>query len=247
MAVVLLLIGCSSNSPEQSGDLQSDYYPLIVIQFLLTEESADLPWAISSEEHRISASMMLPEDGDISRAGRQLVQEAVNSAMLVALVSDSCPVYQTGADHIQIWIDSTGNIQTLPAELITEIPGSAWLDNAARQDILLQLFDTYKPDLILMDFRITDVSSVLQIAEYWTRQEILSRYIIVLYSFPSNARGWCVLAGEKINGTAPNGLSLDGLFSTIRLLAGLKWEDRLPEHVPALSILEDVEDIWSHQ
>ncbi len=248
-ALILLLItaGCGRDvEPYDNGD--SDYSPIVIIQFRNTEISSSLPWDISADRDNVSAAVFLPDDDPVNPESSSLVQEAIESEMLLALVSDSCLNYRISMDHIQIWMDSSGSVRTLPEELLDVISGSKSLNNTGRQDILLQLFWMYKPDFIIMDFRIPDASSVLQIAEYWIAPDILSHYTVVLFSFPENpgSRGWCVFAGKRINGSTPYGLTRYGLFSTIRLLAGLRWGDDLPDNVPALSILEDTHGIWNH-
>jgi len=251
-AIVFLLIiaGCRQDN-EQSYTGDSAYSPVLVIQFIGTGTSPSLPWDISPGRDDVSASMLFPGVTDVKAESNRLIQEALDNEMLLALVSDSCKNYSVlSSDHIQIWVDSTGNVKALPQELMNEISGSAWLENTTRQDMLLQLFDTYKPDVIMMYYRIIDISTVLQIAEYWTAPDIVSRYTVVLFSVPDNqvySRGWCVLAGERINGTVPYGLTESGLFATARLLAGLEWENDLPEIIPAFSILEDTEGIWNHK
>lgn len=246
--LLLLITGCRRDvEPHDNGD--SNYSPIIVIQFRGTGISSSLPWDISSNHDNVSASILLPDNNETFQQNRRLVHEAIENNMLVALVSDSCLSYQISGDHIQIWLDSSGTARSLPEKLLDEIPGSAWLDNTSRQDILLGLFNMYKPDLILMDFRIPDVSSVLRMTEYWTSQDILSRYVVVMFWLPEcpDVRGWCAFAGEGINGNTLYGLTESGLFSTIRLLAGLRWVDALPEVIPAISILEDTDDIWRFQ
>ncbi len=249
-ALILLIIitGCGRNT--EPPDLsEPDYSPILIIQFRETEVSSSLPWDISSGRDDVSAAVLLPARDPVFPESNRLVTEALENDMLIALISDSTLNYLISRDHIQIWIDSSGSVRALPEELLDEISCSVWMDNTNRQDVLLQLFDMYKPDFIMMDFRIPDASSVLQIAQYWTAPEILSRYMVILFSFPEDpeVRGWGAFAGEGINGSTPYGLTEYGLFSTIRLLAGLKWVDGLPDNIPALSILEDTGDIWSHQ
>lgn len=251
VALVLLLIiaGCRSDEEPNVSD-DSDYSPIIIIQFRETGVSPHLPWDISSNRDNVSASMLFSDNNAyLFMENTRLVNEAIENDMLVALVSDSCLNYQISSDNIQIWLDSSGTTQSLPVKLLDDIPGSAWLDNYSRQEILLGLFDMYKPDFILMDFRISDVSSVLRMADYWTSPDVLSRYMVIMFclSEDPDARGWCVFAGEEINGSSPFGLTENGLFSTIRLLAGLRWVDVLPDIIPAISILEDTDDIWSYQ
>ena len=245
---LLLIAGCKRDvEPSDSGNL--DYSPIIIIQFHETEVSSSLPWDISSSRENVSASMLHPDDNLSIPGNSQFVFEAIENNMLVALISDSCLDYQISGDHIQIWVDSSGTIRSQPDKLLDESLGSTWLDNTSRQDILLGLFDMYKPDMILIEYRIPNASSVLQIAEYWTAPDVLSRYMVIMFHISQNpdARGWCAFAGERINGSTPYGLTESGLFSTIRLLAGLKWVDVLPDIIPAISILEDTDDIWNNQ
>jgi len=246
LIVLLLIAGCKRDAePPDSGN--SDYSPFIIIQFRDTEISSSLPWDISSGRENVSVSMLFPDNNVTYPGSRQLLHEAIENDMLVAIISDSCLDYQISGDHIQIWLDSSGTISSQPEELLDENLGAEWLDNTSRQDILLGLFDMYKPDLILMDYRIPDASSVLQIAEYWTVPDVLSRYMVVMFQLPRDPdiRGWCAFAGERINGNTPYGLTESGLFSTIRLLADLEWMDVLPDIIPAISILKDTDEIWS--
>lgn len=250
--VLLLIIAGCGGKVEISDNADSDYSPIVIIQFRDIGISPRLPWDISSGRNNVSASMLIP-DTRSPRArfprNNQLVIEALENDLLVALISDSCLDYEINRDHIRIWVDSSGNVRSQPKELLDGISGTAWLNNTNRQDVLLELFDMYKPDLILMVFRIPDLLSVLRISEYWTTPDILSRYRIVLFSISEDPdiRGWCVFAGEGINGSTPSGITGGGLFSTIRLLAGLRWTDDLPGNVPALSIFEDTDDIWGYQ
>ncbi len=245
---LLLIAGCKRNA-EPYDNSDSDYSPIIIIQFRETGISSSLPWDISSNRDNVSVSMLFPDNNTTFLENSRLVHEAIENDMLVALVSDSSLNYRISRDHIQIWLDSSGTARSQPVKLLDEIHGSAWLDNPNRQDILLGLFDMYKPDFILMDFRIPDASSVLQMAEYWTAPDILSRYMVIMFWLPEvpDVRGWCAFAGEGINGSTPYGLTESGLFSTIRLLAGLRWVDVLPDIIPAISILENTDDIWINQ
>lgn len=251
LVLPLIIAGCGGNS-EQPDNIDSDYSPVVIIQFMDTRISSSLPWDISSVGSSVSASILIPDTPNHrndDRGNSQLVSKALENDLLVALVSDSCFDYEINADHIRIWVDSSGNVRSHPEKLLDEITGTAFLNNSNRQDILLGLFDMYKPDFVLMVFRIPDVSSVLRISKYWTAPDILSRYRIVLFSIPENpdTRGWCAFAGKGINGSIPRGITRGGLFSTIELLAGLRWADNLPDDAPALSIFENTDDIWSNQ
>jgi len=250
MALLLLLIaaGCEQDG-EPSDTGHSDYSPVIIIQFKHVRSSSDLPWKISSDRADVSASMLFPDDNSETPRISYLVNEALEKDMLLTLVSDSCLISETGEDNMQIWVDSSGIVRTQPKDIITEIPGTDWLDYPGHQEILLRLFDMYKPDLIFMTFRIRDISSVLQLAEYWTAPEILTRYSVVMFSFSENgnSRGWCVFAGKEINGNIPRGLTENGLFTTIKLLTELGWIDDMPEYIPALSILKNTDNIWRNQ
>lgn len=249
-ALMFLLIaaGCRSDA-EQSYNRDFVYSPMIIIHFRETEISSSLPWDISSDRSDVSASMILSGNVEIITENNRLIREALENNMLLAIVSDSCITHPiTNRDHIQIWTDSTGSVKALPEEILDEIPNSEWLSNSRRHYILLQLFDNYKPDLILMDFRIPDASAALRTAQYWTTADILSLYTVVLFRLSDrpDERGWCAFAGKRINGSTPRGLTEEGLFSTIRLLAGIRWEDDLPDFIPAISILKDTENIWNH-
>lgn len=251
LVLPLIIAGCGGNS-DQPDNIDSDYSPIVIIQFMDTRISSSLPWDISSVSNNVSASILIPDTPnhrENDRRNNQLVSKALENDLLLALVSDSCFDYEVNADHIRIWVDSSGNVRSHPEELLDKITVTAFLNTSNRQNALLGLFDIYKPDFILMVFRIPDVSSVLRISKYWTAPDILSRYRIVLFSIPENpdTRGWCVFAGKGINGSIPRGITRGGLFSTIELFAGLRWTDNLPDDIPALSIFENTNDIWSNQ
>ena len=248
MTLILLLLstGCIRDN-EQCDSGITEYSPVIIIQFRETDVSSSLPWDISEDHANVSASMLHPDNNPAFTMTSGLIREAIENDMFVALISDSCLNYQIGDDHIQIWFDSSGTVRSLPEQLLDENLDPGWLNNISHQDILLRLLDTYKPDLTLMDYRIPDVSSALRMAEYWTTPDVLSRYMVIVFWLPedSGSRGWCVFAGEGINGSTPYGLTENGLFATIRLLAGLQWVDVLPDIIPAISILEDTDVIWT--
>ncbi len=245
MALLFLLItaGCQHDIEPSDTDL-SDYSPIIIIHFTHAGPSSDLPWKISSDRSDLSASMLFQDMDSKTPMISYLVNEALEKDMLITLVSDSCLVYEISEDNMQIWMDSSGTVRTQPDDLITEIPATNWLDHPGHQEILLRLFDMYKPDLVFMTFRIRNTSLVLKLAKYWTAPDILTRYSVVMFSFSENSRGWCVFAGEEINGNTPRGLTENGLFATIKLLTELGWMDDLPENIPALSILKNTDDIW---
>jgi len=223
---LLILSGCGDENGS-SDAVSSEYSPLIVINFLHTGVSPRLPWNISPDRDKLSACMLYDGLDGILLECNRLVRDAIDSGLLVAVISDSLTGYEISRDHMQIWVDSSGCVRALPEELLEEIPDSEWMDKISRHDILLQLFDTFKPDFIMMNFRDADVTSVLQISDFWTSQDVLTRYSVVIFSFPEDRRfrGWCVLGGDMINGTTPFGLTGYGLLSTVRLLAGLDWID----------------------
>ena len=248
LMLLLLTTGCKREIEQRDSD-STEYSPVIIIQFRETLISSTLPWDISMDHDNVSASVLHPDNNPAFTETSQLVREAIENDMLVALISDSCLNYRIGEDHIQIWSDSSGIVRSLPEELLDKDLTPLWLKNISHQDILLQLLDTYKPDLILMDYRIPDVSSVLGMAEYWTAPDVLSRYLVIMFWLPedSDSRGWCIFAGKGINGSTPYGLTENGLFATIRLFAGLEWIHVLPDIIPAISILEDTDAIWAAQ
>jgi len=249
-ALLLLIVisGCRTSS-EQVSDPDISYSPLLIIQFLEVETSPDLPWSVSSEYDNVSASMLHPDDGNETLDNSSIISEALQKGLLLALVNDSCRTYGIGSEHIQIWMDSIGMVNSYPGDLLPELQDTSWLVNADSQSILLELFDMYKPDIILMAFRIPEVSATLQMAEYWTTPDVLSRYRVIMFhlALEPDSRGWCVIAGDGINGSSPRGLTVSGMFSTIKLLSGLCWIDDLPENVPAFSVLDDTDESWRDQ
>lgn len=247
LLISLLIISACQHDNEPIDNEDIIYSPIIIIQFRETGISPALPRDISSNRDNVSACVLIPDTCSDSGDMRELVIDALENDMFVALLSDSCLNFDTEKDHIRIWADSTGSVRTHPEELQDSINFTKWLKHTDQQDILLGLLDMYKPDLTHIVLRIGDVSSVLHIAEFWTTPDILSRYTVVMFCLPEycNGRGWCAFAGEQINGSTPHGLTAGGLFSTIRILAGLLWEDTLPSVIPAISILKNTDDIWS--
>ncbi|MCK4505414.1 MAG: hypothetical protein KAW14_07350 [Candidatus Aegiribacteria sp.] len=237
----IFIIGCKDDEPLVDMTSELKYSPTIIVNFGELAPSPDLPWTITERGEHISGAMLMPEEPETIRSTeKELIQEAVENDMLLAVISDRYFSYDLNQDHIQIWTDKTGNTISIPSGLAEEFEDSSWKNPLEKQRILFNLMNLYKPDLIFINLAYSKVTSVLQIADYWTDPEILSHCTVILYSLPDTDeyRGWAVIAGEQINGTTPWGLTANGVFATIRLLAGLQWENNIPESVPALSIIE---------
>lgn len=236
-----LIIGCKDSEPLVDMTSEPEYSPIVILNFRNLAPSPDLPWTIALRGDHISGAMLMQEEpGIIQSIEMELILEAVENDMLLSVISDMYLHYDLNQDHIQIWTDKTGNTVSIPSGLIEEYEDSLWTNPLEQQKIFLRLINLYKPDLTFINLEYSKITTVLQIANYWTDSEILSRHTVILYSLPATAeyRGWVVFAGEQINGTTPFGLTASGMFSTIRLLAGLQWENNIPESIPALSILE---------
>lgn len=238
-----IISGCDNGNPLMNFPHKQEYSPVIIFHFrdLRPSPSPDLPWNICDMGEHISGAVLLPETLETNLFSEtRLIQEAIDNGMLLALVNDSCFNQDLSRDHIQICIDSAGNAASMPEGLLLEKEKLSWGNPVDKQILLTRLFNVYKPDFILIRQKYLKISTVLQIARYWTTPEILSRYTVIMYSIPSTSdyRGWAVFAGQKINGVTPYGLTAGGMFSTIRLLAGFQWEEHIPEYIPALSILE---------
>lgn len=237
----VFIIGCKNDDPLVNVTTELKYSPIIIVNFGELTPSPDLPWIITEGGEHISGAMLMPEELEtILSTEQELIQEAVENDMLLAVISDRYFSHDLSRDHIQIWTDKTGNTVSIPSVLAEEFDDSLWKNPLEKQKILLDLLNLYKPDLILINPVCSKVTTVLQIADYWTDPEILSHFTVILYSLSdtNEYRGWAVIAGEQINGTTPLGLTASGMFTTIKLLAGLQWENSIPESIPALSILE---------
>ena len=237
----IFIIGCKNDEPLVDVTSELEYSPIVIVNFRELAPSPDLPWIITEKGEHISGAMLMPEEPETIRsAEQQLIKEALEYNMLLAVISDRYSSYDLNQDHIQIWTDKTGNTISIPSGLTEEFEDSLWKNPLEKQRILFSLIDLYKPDLIFINPVYSKVTTVLQIADYWTDPEILSHFTVILYSIPDTDeyRGWAVIAGEQINGTTPFGLTASGMFTTIRLLADLQWENSIPESVPALSIIE---------
>ncbi|MBN2586356.1 MAG: hypothetical protein JXR55_03605, partial [Candidatus Fermentibacteraceae bacterium] len=216
-----LISGCGSgNGPGTASSLE--YSPIIIIAFRGMEATAGIPWDIAAGRGRISAAALI--HGDVEPGGyAPLLEEAVERGMLVALVSDTIPDLSLGDDDMRIWSDSSGGLHTSPEELLSQLPGSMALDSVKYHQLLLDLWDVYKPDLVMMDMCTQDPSDVMELAGFWTSPEVLSKYRVVIYSLSDDPprRGWFILAGSGINGATPYGVTESGFFTTVRLLMGL--------------------------
>ncbi len=238
---VFFIIGCNDDELHVNVTAELEYSPILVVNFRELAPSPDLPWTITERSEHISGAILMPEELEAIRLTEQkLIQEAVENDMLLAVISNRYLSYDLSRDHIQIWTDKTGNTVSIPSVLAEEFEDSLWKNPLEKQRILSDLINLYKPDLIFINLVYSKVTTVLQIADYWTDPEMLSHFTVILYSLPETDeyRGWAVVAGEQINGTTPFGLTATGMFATIRLLAGLEWENSIPENIPALSIIE---------
>lgn len=236
-----LIIGCNDNEPPVDTASEQEYTPIVILNFRNQAPSPDLPWSITERGNHISGAMLMMEESETTQSEEELlILEATENDMLLCVISDMYLYYDLDQDHIQIWIDSTGKTVSIPQGLIEEFEDSLWTNPLEKQEILLRLISVYKPDITFINLEYSSITTVLQIADFWTDSEILSQYTVILYTLPATPdyRGWAVIAGEQINGITPSGLTAGGMFSTIRLLAGLQWENNIPRNIPALSILE---------
>ncbi len=242
---ISLIAGCGSSiGPRNPSSFE--YSPFIIIAFRGMETTAEIPWDIAGGRGRISAAALIR--GEVEPGGYEpLLEEAMDRGMLVALVSDTIPGLSLGGDDMRIWTDSSGGLHSSPEELLSQTPESMVLDSVKYHQLLLNLWDVYKPDLVMMDMGTHYPSEVMELAGFWTSPDVLSRYRVAVYSLSDEppGRGWCILAGSGINGTTPYGVTESGFFTTVRLLIGLDWQSDLPRSVPVLSILEDPGEIWT--
>lgn len=243
---IILVIATGCGRAEESTESASPVLPpILIVQFRGTEESPDLPWEISRGRSDVSSSMLIESVMKLPAYG-PIIQEALNMEMLVAIVSDSIPDLSPGRDGMSIWTDSSGAVQSLPGELMESLPDSMELDVTKNHLLLLELWEAYRPDIILMDISVPDPARVLELAKFWTSPGVLSNHRVVLYSLSRShcGRGWFAVAGNGINGSTPRGVTKTGLFATVRMLAGLDWFSGLPGSIPTLSVLEDPNVIW---
>ncbi|MFO8183467.1 MAG: hypothetical protein R6U39_04775 [Candidatus Aegiribacteria sp.] len=241
-----LIITAGCGRAEQSAESASPALPpLLIIQFRNTEESPDLPWGISRGRSDVSSSMLIGPAVKPPAYG-PVIRETLDMGMLLAMVSDSITDLAPGSDGILIRTDDSGAVRALPGELMESLPDSMELDVTKNHQLLLELWEFYRPDMILIDISVPDPARVLELAEFWTSPGVLSSYRVVLYSLSRShcGRGWFAAAGRGICGSTPRGVTETGLFATVRMLAGLDWFSGLPRSVPAMSIMEDPDEVW---
>lgn len=241
---LLIVLGCGSD-PAVTGRQGSDYRPVVIMSFRESGISPEIPWDISSGRNDVSSAALI-STGAEGPDRWQILDESLERGLLVALVSDTVPASDLGPDNMMIWTSEGDSVITSPSELMLELPARMDLDSVKNHGLILQLCDTYKPDIVMMDLAARNPGNLMRLAEFWTSPRVLSRYLLVMYSLSVEAdeRGWCVIAGSGINGSTPYGLTESGLFSTVKLLCGLDWTGDLPASVPAISVLEDPDGIW---
>lgn len=242
---LLLLSGCGGEGALHEVGGPPVMVPLVAVSFRQMPSSADIPWALGRGRGDLSAAVLL--DGEPDPGGWMAVlEEARSSGLLVALVSDRDPGLEIGGDDILVRTDSLGRVHTLPPELAAQLPPTMALDSAKYHGLILDLCDMYRPDIVFLDVSPGNEELLAGIAARWTSPEVLSSYRVVMFSVAEGTgrRGWCAMAGRGINGDIPPGVTVSGLFSTVRLLAGLDWVSRLPGGVPAAAILEDPDTAW---
>lgn len=219
--------------------------PLTVVSFRNSPSSRALPWDLRRGRGDLSAAVLVEGEPD-PEGVPELIEEARSSGLLVALVSDRDTGIRLGSDDILIWTDSVRNVHAVPEELSMQLPSTMALDSVKYHGLIFDICEMYRPDLVVLDIEAENEDLLLEIAAHWTSPEVLISCRVVLFSIAENSdrRGWFAMAGNGINGRIPMGVTVSGLFSTIRLLAGLDWIARLPESVPALAVLEDPVRIW---
>lgn len=241
---IALVAGCGGGGGPEGGP-ETSGNPLLMFSLRDMETTAEIPWEIAQGHGRISMASMLRE-GEETEGYPRILREAMDNGMLIALVSDTVPRQTLGGDDMVIWTDQAGRVRTVPEELLGQLPDTVVLDSVKNHQLILDLLNVYKPDLVMIDMGVRNTSLAIELARFWISPDVLARYRVVIYSLSSGpgVRGWCLFAGDNISGVTPYGVTEANLFTTLRLMAGLDWQADLPGSVPVISVLEDPSDIW---
>lgn len=246
--LLFLSIAACCAAPGDSGEPMPSrrYNPVVLVVLKNVGASAELPSSIDDNKDDVSVAVLLdtPADGTVV----SLMKDAMDAGRLVAYMGTGAPPVEPGNDDLTLWKDSLEGLHASPAEMASAFPVDFSFRNVSTQNIVMDICDLYKPDLVFIVLEGCDSTAAREIAAFWTGPDVLSTYdVIICTTSVPPTRGWCVIAGRNINGTTPQGVTSENLMSTARVFLGLDWTDGLPENIPVLSVLEDPDVIWSRK
>ncbi len=222
-----------------------EYTPVVLIVFTDVEPVPELPMDIPGE--CLSRAVLVPAtDGSEIDMPAALLNSAIDDNLLLCLVNCAELSDSLHRDNIMITSGVLTTVSSSPPEVLDGLNIDTWNQPTARNIIVRDIMDKYRPDLLISIENGLSAEQINELASVWFDSELTNLLSVVFYSPPVKniSRGWAVLGGPSINGTAPVGLSAGNLLATIRLLSGIPWNDSIPDMIPAVRILNVSDNIF---
>ena len=240
--LILSLWGCGQ---EDSPIATPDRQPVVLLVLRDLPPSPGFPPLFAEERDDVSAGMLIDDGTSADLLLDTLMAEAVEAGLLAAAITDGAEPITLPPDHISLWRETGGGLSSVPEEIASDFDDSTAFGSMDFHRTLHHLQTLYKPDLMVINLSMAEPSSALSAAQLWASPSWLREFtLVVTRPADDQARGWCLLAGNRINGTVPRGLTEAGLYTTVRILAGMDWLHRIPEAIPAVSVIGDGDIVW---
>lgn len=143
--------------------------------------------------------------------------------------------------HLFIGLDSSyRTVSVIPEDLYDEMPVQAPSPDSSGQDALLSLVRKYRPDVFFMSVNRPSDPGLEEVMGFWRERALADDLRFIAFSLPTrNSRGWCAMAWRDIETGYVPGLTHEGFWKTVAILAGITWDSSISTGVPAASVLRE--------
>ncbi len=223
-AALAACLACGDDSGRGRADFPLRDQPLLVAELGGLDPDIALPRSLTLRAEEVARARLSPTGypADTMRLAESLALDAVAGNYLCMLVDVHLPAVTVHAEARSNIILRTldSGVAVRPAELSAEMQAGTWGSWLGRQETLAGLMDKYQPDVVIMRLHPSSAGQVQELLRAWSGRDL----DMAVYSPPrpgEHYRGWAVLKGPSFSGGRMDGLTMRGLYSTLRAVLGV--------------------------
>jgi len=244
-ALMAACLACGGGSEEGGRAFPLRQNPLLVAELRGMDPDISLPRSLALRGQGVAHARLSPTGfpADTVELAREIAADAVGENYLCLLVDVSPPeeaVPGEGRNNISLLTHDSG-VTVRPAEISPEVDRREWASWQGRQSTVASLMAKYQPDVVIMRLSPRSAARAGELMQTWEG----SGLDLVIYSPPrpeEEYRGWAVLQGPSFLGGRMEGLTMQGLHSTLRAVLGVEDTLRAAEGTAAYGHLAGGED-----